>query len=261
MLRQQRLGLAVVARLLVMALAQADDLNLGKQILEQMQEAHLALLMGAVAQAAGDHRDLGGLATDEACQQVAGRASRRAIVEPDISDAPGVGDVGDQGHRRHAPIRQPVDRLSHRRMLQRHEGDAVDVSPDPPEMLGQQFRLEALDIVAATTSPSSVDCCGGRWTTARCSPSARAASPRRWPPHGWARGGATIGRLVVAGGDTSSLAVKSLDIWGLSYRAALVPGAPLCRTHSDDPRLDGLDIVLKGGQMGPVGFFDAVATS
>ncbi|KPH81494.1 four-carbon acid sugar kinase family protein [Bosea vaviloviae] len=72
---------------------------------------------------------------------------------------------------------------------------------------------------------------------------------------------ATIGRLVVAGGDTSSLAVKSLDIWGLSYRAALVPGAPLCRTHSDDPRLDGLDIVLKGGQMGPVGFFDAVAAS
>jgi uncharacterized protein YgbK (DUF1537 family) len=72
-------------------------------------------------------------------------------------------------------------------------------------------------------------------------------------------GAAAIRRLVVAGGDTSSLAVKSLDIWGLSYRAALVPGAPLCRTHSDDPRLDGLDIVLKGGQMGPVGFFDEVA--
>lgn len=72
---------------------------------------------------------------------------------------------------------------------------------------------------------------------------------------------AAIRRLVVAGGDTSSLAVKSLDIWGLSYRAALVPGAPLCRTHSDDTRLDGLDVVLKGGQMGPVGFFDAVAAS
>lgn len=72
---------------------------------------------------------------------------------------------------------------------------------------------------------------------------------------------AAIGRLVVAGGDTSSLAVKSLDIWGLSYRSALVPGAPLCRTHSDDPRLDGLDIILKGGQMGPVDFFDAVAAS
>ncbi|KRE11300.1 hypothetical protein ASE63_20300 [Bosea sp. Root381] len=72
-------------------------------------------------------------------------------------------------------------------------------------------------------------------------------------------GAAAIRRLIVAGGDTSSLAVKSLDIWGLSYRAALVPGAPLCRAHSEDPNLDGLELVLKGGQMGPVGFFDAVA--
>ncbi|MEP9375359.1 four-carbon acid sugar kinase family protein [Aquabacter sp. CN5-332] len=66
---------------------------------------------------------------------------------------------------------------------------------------------------------------------------------------------ARIARLVVAGGDTSTLAVKSLDIWGLSYRAPFVPGAPLCRAHSDDPRLDGLDIILKGGQMGPPDVF------
>lgn len=74
-------------------------------------------------------------------------------------------------------------------------------------------------------------------------------------------GTAVIRRLIVAGGDTSSLAVRSLDIWGLSYRAALVPGAPLCRAHSDDPNLDGLDLVLKGGQMGPAGFFDMVAAA
>jgi uncharacterized protein YgbK (DUF1537 family) len=67
--------------------------------------------------------------------------------------------------------------------------------------------------------------------------------------------GTQLSRLIVAGGDTSSLAIKSLDIWGLSYRAPLVPGAPLCRAHSDDERLDGLDIVLKGGQMGPPDFF------
>lgn len=64
-----------------------------------------------------------------------------------------------------------------------------------------------------------------------------------------------VSRVVVAGGDTSSHAVAALDIWGLSYRAAMVPGAPLCRVHSDDPRLDGLDIILKGGQMGPPSFF------
>ena len=64
-----------------------------------------------------------------------------------------------------------------------------------------------------------------------------------------------VSRVVVAGGYTSSHAVAALDIWGLSYRAAMVPGAPLCSVHSDDPRLDDVDIVLKGGQMGPKSFF------
>ncbi len=66
---------------------------------------------------------------------------------------------------------------------------------------------------------------------------------------------ARISRLVVAGGDTSTLAIKALDIWGLSYRAPLVDGAPLCRAHSAVQQLDGLEVVLKGGQMGPVDFF------
>jgi uncharacterized protein YgbK (DUF1537 family) len=70
---------------------------------------------------------------------------------------------------------------------------------------------------------------------------------------------ARITRLVVAGGDTSTLAIRSLDLWGLSYRSPCTSGAPLCRAHSDDPRLDGLDIVLKGGQMGTPDFFNRVA--
>ncbi|WID94701.1 four-carbon acid sugar kinase family protein [Bosea vestrisii] len=70
---------------------------------------------------------------------------------------------------------------------------------------------------------------------------------------------ARIVRLVVAGGDTSTLAIRALDLWGLSYRSPCTPGAPLCRAHSDDPRLDGLDIVLKGGQMGTPDFFNRVA--
>lgn len=70
---------------------------------------------------------------------------------------------------------------------------------------------------------------------------------------------ARLGRLVVAGGDTSTMAIRALPLWGLSYLGPCVPGAPLCRAHSDDPRLDGLEIVLKGGQMGPPGFFNDAA--
>ena len=63
-------------------------------------------------------------------------------------------------------------------------------------------------------------------------------------------------RIGIAGGDTSSLAVQALAAWGLSYRASLAPGVALCRLHSDHAALDGLEIMLKGGQMGPEDLFE-----
>jgi uncharacterized protein YgbK (DUF1537 family) len=68
--------------------------------------------------------------------------------------------------------------------------------------------------------------------------------------------GTTLRRIGIAGGDTSSYALKSLDIWGLSYSGALAPGVALCRAHARDPALDGLEIMLKGGQMGPPDIFE-----
>lgn len=63
-------------------------------------------------------------------------------------------------------------------------------------------------------------------------------------------------RLGIAGGDTSSHAVQALNAWGLSYQALLAPGVALCRLHSDQPLLDGLEIMLKGGQMGTEHLFE-----
>lgn len=63
-------------------------------------------------------------------------------------------------------------------------------------------------------------------------------------------------RVGIAGGDTSSLAVQALDAWGLSHLSQIAPGLALCRLHSDAAALDGMEIVLKGGQMGPVDLFE-----
>jgi uncharacterized protein YgbK (DUF1537 family) len=38
--------------------------------------------------------------------------------------------------------------------------------------------------------------------------------------------------------------------------ARLVRGAPLCRLVADDRAIDGLEVALKGGQMGDADFFD-----
>ncbi|CAG4894239.1 3-oxo-isoapionate kinase OiaK [Paraburkholderia gardini] len=65
-------------------------------------------------------------------------------------------------------------------------------------------------------------------------------------------------RVVVAGGDSSGEVAGALGIDALSVVAGLAPGAPLCRAWSAEARRDGLQIVLKGGQLGDAAFFGAV---
>ena len=67
---------------------------------------------------------------------------------------------------------------------------------------------------------------------------------------------APVRRLGIAGGDTSSHVVGALDAWGLSYAAHLAEGVALCKLHADSSALDGLELMLKGGQMGPEGVFE-----
>ena len=66
---------------------------------------------------------------------------------------------------------------------------------------------------------------------------------------------APVKRLGVAGGDTSSRAVAALRLWGLSYLMSPGPGVSICRAHADAPALDGIEVMLKGGQMGPPDLF------
>lgn len=65
-----------------------------------------------------------------------------------------------------------------------------------------------------------------------------------------------VKRLGVAGGDSSSLAMQALDAWGLSHIARIQPGVALCRLHSDVPEFDGMEVMLKGGQMGSEDLFE-----
>jgi len=63
-------------------------------------------------------------------------------------------------------------------------------------------------------------------------------------------------RAAIGGGDTSGYALSALHAEALSAVAPLAPGAPLCRIHSSQaPKIDGLEVTLKGGQMGAPDFF------
>jgi len=64
-----------------------------------------------------------------------------------------------------------------------------------------------------------------------------------------------VQRVLIAGGDTSTHAVKQLGIEALTFSASLAPGVPLCRAFAPGSPFDGLELALKGGQMGGEDFF------
>jgi len=68
---------------------------------------------------------------------------------------------------------------------------------------------------------------------------------------------AGLKRAVIAGGDTSSHALRELDIFALTTLLPLprTPGSPLCSAYSQEPAFDGLQIALKGGQVGKDAYF------
>jgi len=59
-----------------------------------------------------------------------------------------------------------------------------------------------------------------------------------------------VGRVIVAGGDTSGAVARVLAIRSLRFIATLAPGAPWCRVTSTRPSIDGSTFAFKGGQVG-----------
>lgn len=67
-------------------------------------------------------------------------------------------------------------------------------------------------------------------------------------------------RVALAGGDSASHAVSAMGVETLEVAGPLVPGAPLCRIGSPDGTIDGVEITLKGGQVGGPDYFARVMT-
>lgn len=65
-------------------------------------------------------------------------------------------------------------------------------------------------------------------------------------------------RLCIAGGDTSSYAARTLGIEAVEMIAPLTPGAPICRAYAPRSPAHDLEVVFKGGQVGPQNYFGLV---
>lgn len=69
----------------------------------------------------------------------------------------------------------------------------------------------------------------------------------------------SVGRIAVAGGDTSSAVVKRLGFRSLSFVERAGAGVAVCRGHAPGHPLDGTLLLLKGGQVGATDLFDRFA--
>ena len=67
-----------------------------------------------------------------------------------------------------------------------------------------------------------------------------------------------VRRAIVAGGDTSGYVAHHLGIFALEMVTPTAPGSPLCRAFASDRTFDGLEIALKGGQVGKADYFERV---
>lgn len=75
-----------------------------------------------------------------------------------------------------------------------------------------------------------------------------------------AQAGTRLSRIGIAGGDTSSQATLALGLWGLAFRCVLAPGVTVSVARSDNALIDGVELMLKGGQMGGDQLFDDLVT-
>ena len=64
-----------------------------------------------------------------------------------------------------------------------------------------------------------------------------------------------LNKLVIAGGDTSGYIVKELAADALECVSLFETGSPLCQVHANGRAIDGLKLLLKGGQVGGESYF------
>lgn len=67
-----------------------------------------------------------------------------------------------------------------------------------------------------------------------------------------------VRRLIVTGGDTAGRVQRRLGVEALEIAASLPDRAPLSYVYSRIPQVNGMEMALKGGQVGKEGYFQTM---
>ncbi|WP_439591373.1 four-carbon acid sugar kinase family protein [Microbacterium sp.] len=228
------------------ALRDAEDAGV---VLDAMDDAHLALVGAALRELALERHPLfaigsGGLSRALALAASGGGAPTTA--EPDPTVARG---------RERVETTSPVLVVSGSRSPKtRRQADAASGAG----WLVRPFGAPD-DVVAALSAGRSVVLTSDDADafTGVADPLAMIAEAAASIVRSAVRSGATR-RVIVCGGDTSGRIVRLLGIDSLSLAATLGGNVVLLRAHAQDPAVDGLELLLKGGQVGDDDLFETV---
>ena len=146
--------------------------------------------------------------------------------------------------------------------------DAAAVCGDPGALAAEEARLIRAAITAAEAGQSPlIHSAAGQGDPAVARFRAALSTSGLAPELANQRIGEALGRIldgvlratgirraVISGGDTSGHGMRQLGLQALVALAPTIPGAALCAAHGTGPH-DGLEIALKGGQMGSGDYF------
>ena len=138
-----------------------------------------------------------------------------------------------------------------------HQPLQVQALLESPAYVAEQVRLAAAalaqghNVLVHTDRPEQAVTSDQAASTARATAQLAAAIITAS-----AQAGTRLARVGIAGGDTSSQATLALGLWGLQFRCVLAPGVTVSVARSDNPVVDGVELMLKGGQMGGDDLFD-----
>lgn len=237
------------------ALAQALATRPAAVLLDVAEEAHLA--------------SIGRLVWDSACRQPLLAVGASSVAQGLLAHwrSTGEGPAGGATQAL-APAAGPVlvlagslSPVTARQVAAARSFDVLRIAPDELRDAARADRV-ANDIVRKLRSGHPVLACSAPAADRNPDPGQPAAIAQvtaRWLRRllsDCARAGVPLRRLGIAGGDTSSHAVQALAPWGLSYAASLGAGVAVSGMHCDDPALDGMELMLKGGQMGAEDVFE-----